>query len=132
MKQIAAILIAFFLCVSTTQVSAQNRVFKEVAEDNYTFQATDQLVRLISLRPKSNCTLPPATAANKGQQIQILNRRSSAVTVNGINLTPANVGQPPTMLIIPFSQAAELISDGTAWFLLNKSFWLESIDVKKL
>jgi hypothetical protein len=116
MKQISAILIAFFLCVSTTQVCAQQadiRVMKIVtAPEPYEFGPTDNTVVFTSLSVSSICKLPPP-ADNAGRVLHIINRRGSTLTVSHSTLTSS--------LAVPYKNAVEVMCDGIHWFVKSKS-----------
>jgi hypothetical protein len=120
MKQISAILIACFLFVGASEVSAQDiipeatiTVVKEPTP--YAISATDKIVLFTTVTGMSNCTLP-AMIPNKMRRLRIINRRSSGVIITNA---------PEGMIIqnkVPFHETLELMSDGKDWFLVSKSW----------
>jgi hypothetical protein len=121
MKQISAILIAFFLCVSTTQVSAQQIPnLKTVNTNNYAFTPDDTAVLFIDLPgANTNCTLPAPSQDNKFRLLRIINRRGNALVINGkfdglSTFTPS--------VKIGFRTTTELMNDGDFWFVVTKSY----------
>jgi hypothetical protein len=119
MKKISAILIACFLLGSASQALAQRIIPQtEITEHKnisvYTFLPTDNVVIFSSVSAKSECKLP-APQPGKTRILRIINRRSSEML-----LTIENV--ETEYIKIPYKQTIQLMTDGTTWFVLNKSY----------
>ena len=117
MKQLIAILIAFFVCVGATQVSAQQVLnWKIVSTDSYTIEPTDVCI-LITGTNKGGIIQLPDPEGCKGRVIQIVNRKSEVVIVHPFRRSAL---YPPTGMLK--NTSAEWVSDGFMWYMLNKSW----------
>lgn len=118
MKQISAILIACFLFIGVSQVSAQQMLtnIRYVSQDNYLVGPTDTCVWLENQDNPSICRLPAASSC-KGRIVQIVNRRNQKVTISH-----PRTGVVYPALTLPYNASVMMVSDGNVWFVHNKSY----------
>jgi YbbR domain-containing protein len=115
MKQISAILMACFLFVGVSQVSAQQMSPKIVNENDYQITASDSYIlffELVKGYVNTTCTLPDAKTS-RGLLLRLMNRRNNDIMLKHKTDKPIK---------LPFDNTLELMSDGNVWMVLSASF----------